>query len=216
MRDYEEEKRFSVGKLFRWALLALSLAVYVFGICLLITTRDPHEATDFVWTPEALEEYNASPDDFQIYRLEVMTNYTRDGRFFVIETRYLPSLCQIQFTLKLNHSTLRALEEEYGLPDGTLTMEDFYCTLDDGNGNTYTHYSYLDSAATRHDYRRLVFDGVPLDGVDTLTLRIYSTRNTDEPCGEIVIYRSEYQSKLYGLKRRERPGSTPALTDGIH
>lgn len=216
MKDYEDEKRFSPGKLFKWALIALSLAVYIFGIYVLISTRDPHEATDFVWTPEALSEYRADPDGFEIYRLEVMTNFTHDGRFFAIDTRYVPSLSQIQFAVKLNNSTLRALEEEYGLNENTLTADDLYFTLDDGRGNEFTQYRYLDCTAIRHSYKRLVFDGVPLTGVDVLTLRIYCVKDPDVPCGEIAIYRSEYQSKLYGLKRRERPTDTMTQSDGLH
>ena len=213
MKKHGYERTFTFGKMLKYLFIGISLFIYVFGIYILITNRDTKIATDFVWTPEALTAYREAPEEFDIYKLEVMTNYTRDGRFFVVNTRYAENISQIQFTVKFNNSTLRAIEEDYAIP--SVSADDFYYVLSDNLGNCYTSYRYLIDTDARHCYRRLVFDDVSLIGIDTLTVQIYHGGDTGILCGELVIYKSENQSRLYGLKRRERPSEELQQSPGL-
>ena len=135
--DYMKEERYqaksklgkifsfrTLKKVFRWLIVGLIIFIYVFFAYRIIESKMVFRHTDMVWTNEAYASYSALGDDFRIYTYDAESEFgidysknggSYDGRFSVYGMRYIPSVNELQFTVRYNSSTLDALREQYSL-----------------------------------------------------------------------------------------------------
>lgn len=191
--DGSHKPKSRVGKILRWAGLAIVLLVYVLLFFRIYIKGNPKSASEFLWTPEAVAAYKLEGENFVVktQKIEsynkilgydennvpivervIYNDITGDGSFQISELMYVPSTKEVQVTLRFNRSSLDKLKDEYKLserPDGEI----FFFALDSLDGNYYTDYSYTASKRFTYEYRRLVFKNVDLDAAELMYLNIY-------------------------------------------
>ncbi len=176
MPDAEEEA--GVKKkppLWRRILEIVGLGVFAFILILIAVVsylgRDPKEMKVLTWN-DVLLRCDPEGDGLTVKKAILPDNYSKNGMFFITNSFYLENAAQWQFTLRYNNSAvenvmlLRELAEE---PE----EEVFVHVLRDNLGHFYTSYDYMAMQKTLHRFRRLVFDGVEMDGVTELWLDSY-------------------------------------------
>ena len=217
--DYEEfrvKEHGPVFKTFKWITLTL---VGILAVLLLMrifaNNSVPKEAKVLLWDEAGYEAYAADPDGFELYshKLDsyvikgageqvIRNNMTADAYFSFTDVCYSPTADQIQLTLRYNVSTLEHVKDDLEL-DALKEGEPFIFRLVDGEGDerkVYGEYVYTASkkdflGKPRYEYRRLLFSGVDMSEVQTLTLQIYYADMPDgsEPLDELMIYDKEYE-----------------------
>lgn len=142
------------------AAIFIMLAALVY---LLWTERDPASMRRLAWTREAVEAYERSPDGFRVSSVTGFDGrtYSQDGAVGVSRVARVVDLDEWQILVRYNDSTLRELEKTRGTV-GYADTERFIFTLTDDLGNVYTDYHFVAAESSRHNYLRLIFDGVPL------------------------------------------------------
>jgi hypothetical protein len=215
MDYYEDEapkKGFTVWKLIKWLLLLLTIAIYLLltlRSCALEGLKDTAKTRKLLWNETSLSAYNASPDTFSVYKNSADSIVTNDGTITVTNIHWLQSAGQLQLTVRYNDSLARTIEDEFSL-DAEPTGEYLTFALRDDLGNVYTAFEYVTDEAFIYNFRRLVFDGVKLDGSSTLSLEVYYTgyvdyNNTSAPLNSITIYSASDGLEPYELKNSELP-----------
>lgn len=151
------------------AALVIMLAALAF---VLITERDPAAMKQLAWTQEAADAYKAAPDGFRVKSVTGFNDrtYSQDGAVGVSMVTHVTDLDEWQILVRYNDSTLKSLTERYGAVDYPDT-ERFIFTLSDDLGNVYTKYHFVTAETRRHNYVRVVFDGVPLSFKEGSTVK---------------------------------------------
>ncbi len=241
--DIEEYKKppkllIFLGKFLKWLVfvcIILMLAAFSFRMC---EQRTPSELKRLIWTDRTIQAYESAGDSFSAFDCKVQSYYTEDGYFFADSVIAIPSANQWQITISYNNSTLRYLESEYAgeetaenIPSdtdedkyGIYGAEPFIYILYDSAGNVYDSYSYLSDSSALHSFRRLIFDDVPTDSVNGLSLAIFRARDiTPEeiqaigngdgelaPWREIVIYNELSSLETHKISNKETYTGVPA------
>lgn len=174
---------------------------FVFSVCGLVIFRScimfdyyPKQMKNILWTEASLEAYNSDPENFKAYSQDLSFSYDNadEGNFWGSHQLILPSINQIQITVRYNDSTLERYAEKY-----EKNIEDikFVFYLSDNNGNHYPlSTSCNDRAFNLYNYERLVFDEVDITKLTNLYLDIYFEGNVDldaEPIACIALYEAE-------------------------
>lgn len=241
--DIEEYKKppkllIILGKLLKWLVLVciiLMLVVFSLRMC---EQRTPSELKKLIWTDRTIQAYESDADNFSAFDCKVQSYYTEDGYFFTDSVIAIPSANQWQITISYNNSTLRYLESEYAGEEttesvsaetgddkyGIYSTEPFIYMLYDSEGNVYDSYSYLCDSSALHSFRRLIFDDVPTDSVDGLSLAIFRARDLTQediqtigngdgeltPWREIVIYNELSSLETHKISTKETYTGVPA------
>jgi len=223
-------------KIIKYILLA-SLAVMIGALIFLLwTERDPASMKRLAWTEDAVRAYEQSPDGFRVMSVTGFDGrtYSQDGAIGVSRVTHVVDLDEWQVLVRYNDSVLRELAKtrDADYPD----VERFVFSLTDDLGHVYTGYHYLTEETSRHNYVRLIFDGVPLsfsetvtgeDGVERtavrrvkeMTLRVYCREDVGEngflgePAYYAYIYADAASQYDYKGLSNELPDGSP--TEGI-
>lgn len=210
--DYMKEERYqakskigkifsfrTLKKVFRWLIVGLIIFIYVFFTYRIIESKMVFRHTDMVWTNEAYASYSALGDDFRIYTYDAESEFgidyskkggSYDGRFSVYGMRYIPSVNELQFTVRYNSSTLDALREQYSLEN--VGEMPFRFILRDEEGNIYEKTSYKYNRVGRYTYVNIVFSDIDLfDSVKKAPAESYPTA-TAPKAGYIYKGASKY------------------------
>ena len=209
MDDNQKSNKLTVGRILKYLVILVILAIYggfMFRIC---TMDDPAAMTKYVWTESMVRLYNKNPDGFKVKKVNEDTlSYqyiTPDGKFAVnniLITETGGGKAQIQFTLRYNNSTIKYLKEDYGLTDDPVG-EPFVYIISDSYGNIYRNYQYTTDAKTVYNYRHIIFDDVDITGFTNLTetyylfLDIHYIENVNlngTPYGILPLYKCEYDT----------------------
>jgi len=199
--DYypEEEaakKGFSFGKLLKFIGIGLVIFVYLLVFFRIFINTDTKKSKKFIWDERAIEAYNQDPDSFEVltqkldgyvvtdgeggYKAVSYSLMSRNGYFTVGSFVYVKTTSQVQLTLRYSNSALKALAECYSLETLPEKSDEVFCfALYDGE-RYYTEYSYTTDARFTYNYRRLLFEGIDLEALNTLSLCIYYVNDCDD------------------------------------
>ena len=117
MKRYDEDGNpYGVAHYIKVALKALIILIAIAIIALFIFRKqmmnDKGDMEKLIWTEEAVAAYNTSPEDFSVRSIYDYNTKDTNNIFNVSATRYIPSACELQFTIRSNESTLsRAILE---------------------------------------------------------------------------------------------------------
>lgn len=217
--DYMKEQRYqsksklgkifsfrTLKKVFHWLIVALIIFIYAFFMYRIIESKMVFRHTDMVWTDEAYASYNSLGEDFRVYTYDAESEFgidssknngRYDGRFSIYGMRYIPSVDELQFTIRYNSSTLDALCEEYGLERADEMP--FRFILRDDEGNIWEKSSYKFKTSGRYTYVNIVFSDIDLfDSVKAAPDEAYPTASATNPA---YIYKgaSKYDYEKGGI-----------------
>ena len=221
--DYSElnpQKRGPIFRIFKYILLSMAILFGVFLIARIhVNNTVPKEAKELLWNREAFDVMqNAGDENFPVIEHNLTTYNTAEGKrvlrntmtddayFSFSHVQYLPSVDQIQLTVRFHESTIDRMMERFDL-SGRPANEIFSFALEDDNGNRYDEYSYTASTQNflgkpRYNYRRLLFSQVDIEQAGTLTLKIsyVDPDHPDEPSfweeiDAIVIYDAGFEEE---------------------
>ena len=196
-----------------WKVLkfvVISVIVLMVGVVTyrLWEKKSPKEFTLITWNEVSLQAYEENGDGFEVEDWIIKRNYSDRGRFFIDDIMYLKTADQVQFTVSYNKSTLRYLLEEKELtelPEG----ENFvYALVVNDKERVYDDYEYASEVSQLHHYKRIVFDGIDMTNVETLTLYIYYSEDCSydsEPYGTITFYAEYTEVKNHKISAKEKP-----------
>ncbi len=208
------------------------MAVFVIALLLwrMFSTRDTKFSKAFIWNESAIDAYNSNSSDFIAYECKKSDNITRSGRFTTSNVYFVPMINQIQFTVRYNNSTLKALAKDYEL-SAIPTGENFIFVLEDNLGNIYTEYEYTVDAKNLYNYRKVIFDGIDTNAskvtkdknnkdvteyFESLTLKIYYVNDVllSMPYDSLVVYHAGRRSEELDLEKYmfENNTATSGLT----
>lgn len=212
-------------KIVKIILRVLLIAVIAFFVGVpfvrMFMMGDTAAAKNYLWSDAAKASYAASPETYKVYEFSVSQNFTTDGYFFLLNTRYTESqsdgYSQLQTTVRLNDSTLRHIAEDLSLAD-TPTCEDLIFILTDDLGRHYEVSQSLYDRKTNLNYLRIVFEDVDMTDAEFLYLNCYYsgafdreaalsvTGQDEDAIGSLTVYKRQNTSYEYKLKRSELPG----------
>lgn len=212
--EYQSRSRFrkifsfrTLGKIIKWLFYALILFVYVILTVRLIENKAVKRYTDLLWTEKDYYAYTEAPDDFPVYSYDVEYEFaydstaekSSDGKFSVYGLRYLPKTDELQFTVRFNKSTRKALMASYGLD--ALEEMPFRFVLKDSDGNVYEKNTYTVTVKGRYTYVRIAFSDVSLYRSESFT------PDANYPIGEAPAPYYLYK----GVGKYEKTDSVSAL-----
>ena len=176
----ESQKRFSPSKIMKFAFKFISTAIIVTTFALLLgrmaLMRVPGSFTGVTATAGIVSSVENGSFDAMIQ--EPAEPYNNNGKkdkgwYHVSNVALAPSADEVQITVRYNsRSTINTLIEKYELSERP-SGEVFVYTLTDNLGNVYTDYVFSAKSRLLYEFRRVVFTGVELEGVETLSVNIY-------------------------------------------
>ncbi len=209
-------------------------SLFIIGVIGLLAWRvidqsqDPKIMDSVIPNKILAEAYNENGKLDAFYQEQ--SRYTRGednyGYFAVTQSVIFDDADQIQFVLRYNNSTLRYTEENFSLPENSLSRdaEVFDVTLtvmydltpDDDSDNDGTKpesvkykrfyaSDMLKAQKTLYNYRKFVFDGIDItDDVLGVYVDIYYIDDVDydkKPYGSLLVYSYDMQNLPYKLTR---------------
>lgn len=177
--DYYEweasKKRFSPSKIINFIFKAIAIIIIV-GTFVMIFGRIqlmkiPKAFTGVTPTEEILQTVDSG--EFDAVYQQTHESFDEDGWYHVSDVILSEAAGQVQLTVRYNsRSTINTLMEKYSLAERP-SGEVFVYILSDDNGNVYTDYVFSAKSRPLYEFRRVIFSGVDLTGVQTLTLDVY-------------------------------------------
>ena len=181
------------------------------------------------------EELSIIYQEYQIYSTEKVVRYDERGNpidnagqayFAVPVAIFIPDADQLQLVLRYNTSTLKYLAEDYSdicptVPDRSeevfditvVTVTDL--TPENPNDNyspdriaeeRFTYSDVKSAQKLKHNFYRMTFDGIDLEGVLRVYVCIYYKGDvdyTEDPYATVTVYNSEDLSIPYELTRKD-------------
>ncbi|MCI8589285.1 MAG: hypothetical protein HFE77_01005 [Clostridiales bacterium] len=232
--DYSEldpKKRGPIFRIFKYIFLFLAILFGVFLIARIhVNNTTPEEAKKLLWNEEAIDAlHKEGPETFSVIEHNLSTYITAEGKrilrnpmtddafFSFSHVQYMPSVNQIQLTVRFNESTIDRVMERFDLSTRP-ENEIFLFWLEDNNGNRYTTYSYTTATQNflgkrRYNYRRLLFTQVDIEQVKTLTLHIDYNNQSDPSASQtidtIVVYDAGFEAEAGRTKSDYEAPSAP-------
>ncbi|MBR2431567.1 MAG: hypothetical protein IKB23_01500 [Clostridia bacterium] len=217
--DDEKEnnkKRFTIGKLVKYLIIAFIVLVYALIFFRIAISNDTDIAKSFIWTEASVKAYNDSngkgltvlsqeletypltDKDGNVIEMVTFKELSDDGLFKVSNFMYVKETKEVIITLRYNDTCEELYSEKYGID--TSVSELFVFTLT-GGANRYTEYSYVTDARFTYHYRRLIFTGIELDDMATLSLQAYCVGepNYEKPVCDMPIYDNHIEMKRVDL-----------------
>lgn len=177
--DYYEweasKKRFSPSKIIKFIFRAIVLTI-IFGTFAVILGRIqlmkiPKALTGVTSTEEILQTLEDNTFD-AVYQ-QTAKSFDEKGWYHISDVILSDAAGQVQLTVRYNsRSTINTLMEKYSLTDRP-SGEVFVYILSDDRGNVYTDYVFAAKSRPLYEFRRVIFSGVDLSDVGTLTLDVY-------------------------------------------
>ena len=211
--DVPVKKGFTLWKLLKWLVILGVISLYLLltlRACALEWMKDTSKTKNIIWNNIAFEAYNSDPDNFLIYAYSTKADTSNDGALTVTNVKYIPSIGEIQLTVRYNNSLARRIQEEFSL-DSEPEGEFLTFALRDEFDNLYIEYLYITDSAFVYNYRRLIFDGVDLTESTKLNLEAYYIGYVDfdsvsAPVNKLKILDSDLDLTQYKLKTSDLPG----------
>ncbi|MBQ0125944.1 MAG: hypothetical protein KBS59_06450 [Clostridiales bacterium] len=214
----------TLGKAIKILLIAIAVGVYgILAYRLLTGLGVPADMKKLMYSQKLAQSETPKDelvvylkDELVVYLQEPEANFGSDGRFSIYSVKYIPSLDELQFTVRYNRSTVAALKEDieakYAPGDDATDAEiaelsalkqaalesiddnPFVFVLRDNFGKVYTDYAYSSYVKGLYTYVRFSFDGVALFCTETASVK----KDYFTPDGEYsdIIYKGQNKSEL--------------------
>lgn len=204
------------GRILKYAGLAVILAVTCMLFWRMCSHSNMPEPMESVYPGgAAVAAYEKEGADMRVLVLNLPEKYriAPDGKFSVHEAYYIPAAKELQFTLRYNDSTLRALakEREYTfdeLDERERPLFDIFIT-DDKEVRHACAFVLSDERGV-YNYERYVVEDVELDGISELALEVMGLREggktyspEDKAYSAVAVYNSEVPSTERKLTKAE-------------
>lgn len=194
---------YTLGKVLKWLVYGIIIFMLLFVAFRSWTMSGTPRVNRYIWTQEALDA-SKNADGLTIYHVPEHNATTINSTFVLSKIYYTEELGQFQFTLRYNRSAFSQLAEAFSLPETPKdSAETFVFTLSDDLGNTYRTYSYLEDSRFVNRYIRLIFTGIDMTGVKTLTLRAYYAGDTESQTPYDVL--TLFETRYYKSTSKEKP-----------
>ena len=191
------------GRVIKYLFFTLVFAVIALLLWRVFSSGDPKEMKRITPNEKLCAAYEEKGDELTMFRQEqksITSGKDNYGYFSVTQCVFIPDANQIQIVVRYNNSTLRALAEDFGLPEApardaelfdislTVAVDKTPDVTEDNAGNdqgsdafTRIHPTSIEAGEKNlYNYRRLVFDldsqGLSLDALlqDDLLLAVYA------------------------------------------
>ena len=191
------------GRVIKYLFFTLVFAVIILLLWRIFSSGDPKEMKRLTPNDKLCAAYEEKGDELTIFRQEqksITSGKDNYGYFSVTQCVFIPDANQIQIVVRYNNSTLRALAEDFGLPEApardaelfdislTVAVDKTPDVTEDNAGNdtqsvafTRIHPTTVEAGEKNlYNYRRLVFDldseGLSLHSLlqENLLLAVYA------------------------------------------
>lgn len=233
-------KNYRTVRIFRRVTKAL-FSLFIFSVCALIIWRmcssaDPKAMNGLIINQPLTDAYEQYGDELVLQGQTQATitkaekNY---GYFSVTQCVFIPQAKQVQLVFRYNNSTLRHLQEDYGLAelpskDGTYydvtVVRTTDRTPDNREDNTdinqlqvlrYHATDFERTTSSLYTYYRYVFDGVEIpENTVAFFADIYYLEDLNydaEPYGALCLYDSAEEWDIYTLPTADKKALREAL-----
>lgn len=182
-----------IKKALKWGFVAFAALFIGILVLRLILSNPPSSMKKAVWNERAFNAYNASEGEFEILKIPTSDSFSTDGFHTVYEIAYIPSINQLQFTVRHNDRALNYIESDY--PEireiekngGELYVYTLTVKRADEE-TTVSTYEYTCAARFGYTYRRLIFEDIDLTGVTSVRLNISNAVRPSVISQTISIY----------------------------
>lgn len=215
--EESEKKKDSLAlKILKYLAIAVVVLVYALLFFRIFISNDTSLAKSFIWTEKSvaaydekgglsvytqkLEGYTLYDEDGEVAETVTYNDLSKDGLFKVSNFMYVKDTKEVIITVRYNDTCEKKYSEKYSLdPDAS---ELFVFELQ-GGGKTYGDYTYVTDERFVYHYRRLVFSGVDIKDLRTLSLVGYCVGNPDreESVVDMTIYDSHLDVKALDFKK---------------
>ena len=181
-----------IGKILSAAIKIFAVALIAFLLLRMFTSKPPSSMKKLIFNDNLLSVYNSSEGQTEILTVISSDSFSDDGMFSVYSTYYIPDAGQIQFTVRYNNRVLNYLEQDF--PGAKAAEGEIYgFRLRDNFDNEITGYSYTEKERFGYTYRRLIFEGVTLDGINALYVDDYYTGDPDKKTRHsVLVYKNSF------------------------
>ncbi|MBR2460329.1 MAG: hypothetical protein IKB34_03785 [Clostridia bacterium] len=187
------EKTFSIG------FVTLVFLVLGFLVLRLIFSKPPKDMRTMLWNGSAIAAYEEEGKDFKVTYYPSLDSFSKDSMYSISQITHIKSIGQFQATVRYNERALNYLKSDYGL-EALPAGEIFVFKLRDNFGKVYTEYTYTSASKSGYGYRHVIFEGVDMDDVTTLTLEVYyieDVSGAENAVAELLMYRYDYAPQIY-------------------
>lgn len=224
-------------KVLGYTVIALALAFIALLIVRMITSKPPKGMTELIWTDEAFEAFTAAKESgSKLAVLQISSSDSFDkgdgdenksddmasAMTSIYATYYIPSVNEIQFTVRFNDRLVNYLEKDY--PEARSMFEDgkelysFVLTFEyEDEKRQVTDYRFLKDEKAGYTYRRLVFDigeGVEIEKVSTMSVEVYYIGNMADVRHKMFVYKSTFGRLEYGYDTPKAATKGFSVKDG--
>lgn len=162
----------------------------------------------FLWNERSIEAYNTYGDELEIFTLFEYNSNSSENIFTISDIRFIENISQFQFTLRWNNKTVENLMALDGIDNTDSDKEPFVFAIGDDKGNIYTDYEYISDSRYNYSFRRMIFDGIELENVQSLSVLAFTTYEKEEmtkedACSQIPLYIYSDNYAKYRIKSKE-------------
>lgn len=186
----------------KWFFYILIIALFAIIAFRMTTSKPDKSLTSLICTPEISSAQ--AKGGVTVFSQETDEYITRGGEFAVFDVKIVAEAEEIQFTVRYNNSTVKALKEkissrEYESDEEKQSALDkigerpFVFVLRDEDGNLYTSYACIEYSKNVYQYVKVAFK-VPglLQSEAISSYLLYPTQDADNP---LYIYKGESAGK---------------------
>lgn len=211
----EESKAKRVGKKVMFALFCVLFASLVFIIFFRNAMMQPtSKMKQLIFNDELISAKSEYNDELAIYTLYEYNSNDSRNVFVISNIRYIESIGQFQFTLRWNNNVIERLMEKDGYSMSDIEGELFRFAIADDTGRVYTEYEYLSDSKFQYGFRRIVFNGIDVEGIKSLSVLAFTTYEKEEillsdAFDEIPLFVASEHGAKYKMSKAEKNISEP-------
>ncbi len=204
-----------IKKVLKWGFVAFAALFIGFLVLRLILSNPPSSMKKVVWNEKAFDAYKATDGEFEVLKIPTSDSFSTDGFHTIYETAYIPSINQLQFTVRHNDRALNYIEKDYPeIREAEKNGDELYVyTLTISRADeetTVTGYGYASDDRFDYTYRRLIFEDVDLNGVTSVKLGISTSIRPNVVLQTINVYNSSVYKSIkelpnFGYKSPKAP-----------
>ena len=215
----EESRAKRIGKKIMFTLFCVLFAGLIFIIIFRNAMMQPtSRMKQLLWNDKLISAKSEYGDDLTIYTLYEYNSNDSRNVFVISNIRYIENINQFQFTLRWNNNVIEQLMKKDGFEMSKTEGELFRFAVADDTGRVYTEYEYLSDSRFQYSFRRIVIDGIDLEGVKSLSVLAFTTYEKEEilladAFDEIPLYIASEHGARYRLSKAEKnvTETTPGL-----
>ena len=197
-----------IGKICKYAFVALIIAVFVLFFYRVSMMKDPKEMLD-IMPSEAAKNVYAQNGDLEVKTQEMVNGtITTDGKFYTTGLMILPETNELIITIRYLDSTIDKLAEEYSLDSLDPKLEHLEFSLVSASDKELRLYptETVKMRNWRYTYYRMRFEGVDISKYEDLAIAAYYLDDIDyskQPFGSAFAYHRDWALIDFDLTSRD-------------